>query len=203
MLAIGRELSTQQFDELAIADLTDFQIAVPTTAKDINRPFFSAQLPVPQREYAPYGWLILGRRVAGQIDQLRIGALESYPLESYSTEGRKTAEKVAEAIFKPIKRLTASIPLSFQLESPCPLPCVLAARGSFAYQFPGEPFPHRAIFRQIVPRFVRIYPFWPSATQNSALLNAVDRMLADEAAFIAKNYEQLRLVPFYRDRFDL
>ncbi|MEM9162925.1 MAG: hypothetical protein AAGC54_07640, partial [Cyanobacteria bacterium P01_F01_bin.4] len=84
------------FDQVVIANLGPYQIAIPTTSRLVKKRFFSAWVPVPERIYATYGWLICDQKIVAHVKGLQI--------ESANT---------AMAPLKSIKRLTASVPVSF------------------------------------------------------------------------------------------
>ncbi|MEL7504993.1 MAG: hypothetical protein AAFN18_21270 [Cyanobacteria bacterium J06554_6] len=173
--------SFEQFDQIVIADLGPFQIAVPTTAKLVRKPFFSSWLPVPERSYSSQGWLVYNGTVTARMSAVKLGniTLESSPLP-------------------PIQRLSPGIPVDFQSTSAASLPEAVAAQAMLACQLGGERGAYHAIFRQQVPKFVRIYPYGAA----TALAAQVKHMLASEAQFLAQNRHRLEQLPFYQAYFE-
>lgn len=174
------------FDEVAIADFGPFQIAVLTHTTLVNRRLFSAQMPVSQRHYQSQGWLIYD----GQV----IAALECLTLGSIFSEASP---------FTPIQRMAPALPISFEVQSSQPLPTQVSRQATFTCELQGTDFPFHSIFRQICPRFVRVYPFGKTLTLSAALSTQVKQLLAEESLFIANNYFRLRQVPFYQKHFGL
>ena len=172
----------KRFDEVVIADLSHFQVAVPTTSKLIKKRIFSTWVSVPERIYDSQGWLICARRLVAYIKGLEVGAIFSQ-----------------ESPFEPIKRINPTIPISFKTEAICPLPRQVSHQAVFACQFTDEELPYHAVFQNVVPRFTNIYSF----EEGSSLLDKVEQMLAAETLFISQNYERLKRVPFYRENFGL
>ncbi|MEO1348652.1 MAG: hypothetical protein AAFW84_07620 [Cyanobacteria bacterium J06635_15] len=175
-------LPNDSFNQVVIADLSHFQIAIPTTSRLANRRFLSTWMPIPERTYATYGWLVYDQKIAAHIKGLQIASINT-----------------AMGCLKPLKRLTASIPVSFQTETVWPLPQAVSEQSVFTYKVPDEIFAYRAVFRQRIPRFTRIYSFEDSLS----LLDKVEQMLMNEALFISQNHERLRQVPFYQKYFGL
>ena len=174
--------SVPVFDEVAITDFNQFQIAVLTTTQMVNRYTFSASVPVPERIYQTQGWLICDQKIVAHIEELKLGFVFS-----------------SESPFSSIGRLAPSIPVSFEVKSSRPLPIQLHPQAAFVCEVPDTAFKHHAVFREISPRFVRLYPF----CEDSSLLEKVRTMLKEEKIFIAKNYERLRHIPFYQKNFGL
>lgn len=174
--------SSAVFDEVAIADLKHFQIAVLTTSKAFNRHILSACVPVARRFYQTQGWLIHNYRMTACLSGLVINTAFS-----------------ENSSFKPIRRLAPSVPISFEVKSHQPLPEQILSQATFVCKLPNTGYSHHAVFRRKVPRFVRVYPF----ELGNSLLEKVAQMLADENVFISQNYERLRQVPFYQDNFGL
>ena len=174
--------SKSLFNEVAIANLGHFQIAILSTTKIVNRRIFSAQVAVPERRYHSQGALIYDQQDIACLDALELGAASS-----------------DDSPLKPIRRLAPSIPISFQVKSSQPLPNQVSSQSTFACELSNTDFPYRTIFRQIQPRFVRVYPF----ESNNSLIDKVEQMLTDEAAFISENYGYLKRVPFYQKHFGL
>lgn len=170
------------FDEVAIADFNHFQTAVLTTTDLVNRRVFSAQIPVPERRYQTHGWLISDHQLISYFDGLTIGKPDA-----------------DDALFKPVRRISPSVPVSFDVASYQPLATKISSQASLVCRLPETHVPYLTIFHQISPRFVRIYPFGNS----DSLLAMVDQMLTDQAFFISANYERLKHIPFYQHRFGL
>ncbi|MEL6853545.1 MAG: hypothetical protein AAFO83_00380 [Cyanobacteria bacterium J06607_13] len=170
------------FNEVAIADLNQFQIAVLTKTQQTKRKVFSVWVPIPQRIYQSQGWLIYNRRVIAHFDRLEIGLV--FPTDSPFKVGR---------------RIAPGIPLAFEVSSAQPLPAQICAQAALVCQLPEADFPHRSVFRQRLPRFVKIYAY----QSDESLLDKVDEMLLAMNLFISKNYDRLKKIPFYRDSFGL
>lgn len=186
MVKERQKFPKKYFNELVIADFKTFQIAVPTRSNPVKKRIFSTWITVPQRKYATHGWLVWQQKVGAFLQGLKLGPVV-------------LPQAQVELPFQVARRLSTSIPISFQTKASCVLPEVIAAQAAFTYQWPGEMFPYRAAFHQIAPRFARIYPF----LGNGALLATVETMLHDEALFISQNYERLKHNPFYQENFDL
>lgn len=168
--------------EIVAADLDDFQIVIPTAFK--SRSSWQKLLPSAQRQYGQEGWIIHQGKVIGSLNHLEIGDL--------TTEGN---------LFKPIKRLAPAVPVSFEIRSRRLLPYRVSMDAKFCYQFRDEPWVHYAVFRNVLPKFVRMYSV-QSSHRRQVILKA-RQLLIDEAEFVAKNRDQLKKVPFYREKFNL
>lgn len=186
MVKERQKFPKKNFNELVIADFKTFQIAVPTRSNLVKKRIFSTWITIPQREYATHGWLVWQQKVVALLQGLQVGPVV-------------LPQEQAEFPFQVARRLSASVPISFQTRASCVLPDVIAIQAAFTYQCPGEMFPYRAAFHQIAPRFARIYPF----LGNGPLFATVEKMLHDEALFISQNYERLKHSPFYQENFDL
>ena len=170
------------FDEVAIADFGPFQIAVLTTTHTVHRPLLSVPIPVTERVYQTRGYLIRDRQIIASLSGLEIGAIGSeHPL------------------FKPIQRLAPAVALAFEARSTRPWPRQVVSQSVLTCQLPESHRPYRAVFRQVQPRFVRIYPFAGLA----ALTEQVKALQTEETLFVAQNQERLRQIPFYRATFGL
>ena len=169
-------------NEIAIADLNHFQIAVPTVSKIVESPILSTWIPVPKRFYQAQGWFICKRQIMACFSGLTISKVFS-----------------KNSPFQPIQRLAASVPISFEVKSNQRLPAEVLSQATFVCQLPNTDFSHHVIFHRQTPRFVRIYPF----VSGSSLLESVDQMLADKDSFISQNYTRLKQIPFYQDSFGL
>lgn len=174
--------SETQFDEVAIATFKDFQIAVLTTTHSVKRTIGSIVFPVSERQYANKGWLVSDRQITATLDGLEIGAIfaDTSP-------------------FKPIQRLSAAIPISFEVHTRQSLPQQITQHAMLTCQLQGEAHPYHSIFRKITPRFVRIYPF----LGIHHLIFAVNQFLAEETIFITQHSHCLKQVPFYQHYFNL
>mgnify|MGYP001791232406 CR=1 FL=1 len=170
------------FNEVAIADFDQFQIAVLTATQMVYRNLLSARVLVPERVYQTQGWLICDQQVIAHIDALKIGLVFS-----------------KNSPFRSIRRLAPSVPVFFEVMSSQPLPTSIQSRSFFVCNLPSSDFPHHTVFRCISPRFVRIYPF----SSSSSLLEKVKCMLAERDSFISQNYKRLKQVPFYQKNFGL
>ena len=64
MVSFPSQASELLFNEIAIADLNQFQIAVLTTTRQTSKRIFSATVPVPERVYQHQGWLIYDQKIS-------------------------------------------------------------------------------------------------------------------------------------------
>ncbi|MGD1953196.1 MAG: hypothetical protein ACFB14_26655 [Leptolyngbyaceae cyanobacterium] len=176
------ESSKSLFNEVAIANFGPFQIAVLTAAKVVERPLFSAHIPVPERIYQPQGWLIHNHHIVAHLDSLKINPI-------FSPDGP----------FRSLCRLAPAVPISFEVNSSQTLPAQVVEQATFVCEFPSAYFPYQTIFHHISPHFVRIYPF----KQQTDLLRNTKQLLKDEIAFITQNREQLKKLTFFQKRFKL
>ncbi|MEO1123418.1 MAG: hypothetical protein AAFX95_05000 [Cyanobacteria bacterium J06639_16] len=170
------------FDEVAIADLGHFQIAVLTTSVIVKRCVFFSQKFSAKRLYQTQGWLVFDHQIVAHFDELKIGSIFA-----------------KKSPFRSVQRLAPAIPISFEINSTQPLPIQVCAQAAFVCELPKTDFPYYSVFCHILPRFVRIYSFGTS----SFLLAQVEQMLKDEEQFVAQNYAQLKRVPFYQHSFGL
>ncbi|MEO1210605.1 MAG: hypothetical protein AAFX78_13795 [Cyanobacteria bacterium J06638_20] len=170
------------FNEVAIANLGEFQVAVLTRKQPTSLSSLLELKIRPQRQYQGQGWLIWNDQTIACLSGFEIGSLDT-----------------EDAAFRLPKRLAPSVPISFEAQSRYPLPITILDGALMACELPNTPTPFRTLFRNIVPRFVRIYPF----DIRMSLLANVRQMKMDEAEFIAQNREQLKGLPFYQDYFDL
>ncbi len=182
MVSFSDQEPESLFDEVAIADLNQFQIAVLTTSRQAQRWIFSAAVTVPQRRYQPQGWLIYDQKIVAHFDSLEIGLI--FPKDSP---------------FSVSPRIAPAVPISFEVRSAQRLPLAVCDRAALVCELPKADFPYHSVFRQMLPRFVKVYPYQAS----DSLVNLVGRMLADMELFISQNYERLKQVPFYRENFGL
>lgn len=170
------------FDEVAIADFGPYQIAVLTTTQTLPRHLRSIPIAVTERVYHSRGYLIAHRLIIASLTGLEIGAIAA-----------------EQALFQPMQRLAPAVNLAFEVRSTQPLPQPIAAQSVFTCQLPESRRPYRAVFRQVQPRFVRIYPFFGIA----ALTDQVEALQIEESRFVAQNQARLRQIPFYRATFGL
>ena len=172
----------RQFKHLTIANFRDFQIVVPTMTKMVEKQILSARVSVPEKIYDPQGWLISQGKIVAYIKGLEVGSVFS-----------------ERSPFEPVRRINPSIPVSFEVESTNSLPTEVLRQAAFACQFEDEVFSYHALFKNVVPRFAKIYSF----DTNNSVLDRVKQMLQAETMFITQNYERLRRVPFYQKNFGL
>ena len=168
--------------EIAIADLVQFQIMIPTDTIRLRKPHNPLGLSIPERIYADRGWVYQSRRMIGQVQGLQLQSIVNN-----------------SSPFKISPRLSAGIPVSLEISAHQPLPDKIAAKALFLYQFEQDPGFHYALFQNIKPRFVRIYPFQSSAS----LGEMAEQFLTDEINFIQQRQSQLTNVEFYREQFNL
>ncbi len=171
-----------RFDEVAIADFGPFQIAVLTTTVTVNRQLLSTPSSITERVYHSQGHLICQGQIVADLQSLEIGVVGTQ-----------------QGLFKAIQRLAPAVNLAFEIKSPRSLPETVLTQARFAYQLPNSPSSYRAVFRQICPRFVRIYPF----VGATAVPKQVVQMQAEEQHFVGQNQARLRQIPFYKASFDL
>lgn len=174
--------SCPRFGEVAIADFGPFQIAVLTTTVTVNRPLLSTPSAITERVYHHQGYLICQGQIVADLQSLDIGVVGSQ-----------------QGPFQAIQRLAPAVNLAFEIRSRCSLPETVLTQARFAYQLPNSPAPYRAVFRQICPRFVRIYPFVGVTTLPAQVV----QMQAAEQHFVGQNQARLRQIPFYKASFDL
>ena len=178
----SQELAALEFNQVVIADLTDCQLAIPTTTKTVKKRIFSVWVPVSERLYAPEGWMVVEGQTIGTIHGLKISPIGP-----------------SNSPFKVHPHLGPAVPISFEARSTRSLPPSLIARAKFACEFPESEPPYYAVFHQVQPRFVRVYPL----TATTSLAETVKTLLLEEENFIQKNYLRLQQVPFYREQFGL
>ncbi|NEQ97418.1 MAG: hypothetical protein F6K30_11950 [Cyanothece sp. SIO2G6] len=137
-----KNYSDQAFREIAIADLTHFTLVLPTDVVETYRNPNAADIPVLERVYSQYGFVFMDGQDIGTVQGLRFAAM---------------ASKMA-----PLKMgspLTQDIALTFEMVCPRDLPEAIAHHALFLYSFESDPTLHYGMFRNMVPSFVRIYPF--------------------------------------------
>lgn len=172
----------RKFPQVVIADFGNFQIAIPTTTKTVKKRILSAWIPIKERIYHSQGWLVCDGQLVAYIRGLEVGSVFS-----------------DKSPFKPIQRLSPGIPVSFNTEAASSLPPQVLSQSTFASQVTGDIYPYCAVFHNIVPRFVAI----SSLKAGNSLLEKVAQTLEAEKLFVLQNYERLKRVPFYRQRFGL
>ncbi|MEO1388452.1 MAG: hypothetical protein AAFV85_13920 [Cyanobacteria bacterium J06634_6] len=182
MVSFPSQEPERLFNEVIVADLNQFQIAVLTTTQQAKRQIFSTWVPVPKRIYQSQGWLICNQKIVAHFDKLEIGLV--FP---------------AGSPFNISRRIAPGVPIAFEVRSAQPLPAQLRAQAAFFCEIPEADFPHHGVFRQKLPRFVKIYAY----QADDSLLNKVRDMLSAMDLFISQNQERLKQIPFYRDNFDL
>ncbi|MGF1459210.1 MAG: hypothetical protein ACFBSG_09305 [Leptolyngbyaceae cyanobacterium] len=180
----GRRLQSQVSPtEIAIADLNEFQFVVPTFKGALSWPDSDLHVS-PPRQYAQQGWVVYDERMVGTLRHLTIEAPSTF-----------------SPLCQPIKRLGPAVPLRFEIQSTRALPAAINQQAAFAYQFREPPLTYHSIFHRVQPRFVRIYPMGSLRSQH--ILSQTRQFLSEEAQFIQQNREQLKNVPFYREKFNL
>lgn len=173
---------TLQYDQVAIADLRDCQLIIPTTTQVVSKAIFSTWVDVPKRLYASEGWMV----ASGET----ISALHGLAFDTNIADGTP---------FKLSQRLGPGIPISFESRSMRSLPASLLAQATVSCWFPETSIPFYSVFHELKPRFVRVYPW----TKCIPLSEIVAMMLADEKQFLEANYTRLRTIPFYQEQFGL
>lgn len=173
-----------KYSEIAIADLGDFQIVVPTVNRLASSAPLIQGLPTTKREYSTEGWVVHNDRLVGNLVHLEIGTTTD-----------------AAGIFKPTRRLGPGVPLAFEVWSRRSLPRWVRVHAALTCEFRQEPYPYCGLFRHCIPKFVRVYAAEGAPRHDSIL--KVRQLLIDEAAFIAQNRDRLKQVPFYREQFRL
>ena len=132
----------QGFDEVAIAKFSNFQIAIPSKTQTIPRKIFSTWVPLPKRIYHSRGGIIWNKKLSFTLSEFKIQNLfEQSPL------------------FPELKRLAIGMPISFEVKSSMPLPTDLRKQATFTCQVPGEKSTYYSIFRDLIPKFVKISPY--------------------------------------------
>ena len=170
------------YREIAIADLDSFQIMIPTDTVKSRKPKNPLGFSTPRRIYSDNGWVHLQGQIVGQVQGLRLKSIVG-----------------DDSPFKISPRLSIGIPASFEICSQQALPVAIAAKALFLYQFEQKPGFHYALFQDVRPRFVRIYP----SQSSSALVGLIEQFLIDEGDFIHQRQSQLSNVDFYREQFNL
>lgn len=155
--------------EVAICDLGLFQILVPTEKQWSfrQRKGLGWLLPKRKRVYRDCGWVFYDDQVIGGLSGLRL-----HPLVDHSPTADSSMVDSSE-------QLALGQPLSFEVSSQLPIPQAIANQALLLYQFNPSPELHHALFRNLVPQFVRIYPF-----RSSASLERLTRKFLREEKFI-------------------
>lgn len=185
MLSLNRpHFLKTHFDEVAIADFGAFQMAVPTVVKPAELTLSPQILKHSQREYSREGWVICRDRSVGTLSALEIAPVAA-----------------PDSVFQPIRRFGPAIPVAFEVYSHQPLPVAMTREAQFSCHWDHGKTPFCTVFRQISPRFTRVYtvPNW----RRFRVVGRVKQLLIDEAQFIAQHRDHLQQVPFYRQRFGL
>ena len=169
-------LEQDSYREVAIANFGTFQIAIASDIASVSREIFSVPVPLPSRYYSSKGFLIWKYKPAFNLSGLTLTNLFPEP-----------------SPFPSIKRLSAGIPISFEIKSTKPLPQELIKLALLQCQILEEPAPYHTVFRDIAPRFVQIVP-------NQGILQLgyqVQRCLQQEKKLIQDNWQQLKKTKFY------
>jgi len=185
-MLLNQPLSSHQaqYAEIAIADLGDFQIVIPTTNRSAQSTPLTQGLSISQREYSTAGWVVHKDHLVGTLAHLEMGAS--------GDDG---------GVLKPIRRLGAGVPVAFEVWSRRPLPRCVRVHAVLTCEFRNEPYPYCGVFRGCLPKFVKIYATEGAPRYDSLL--KVRQLLIDEAEFIAQNRDRLKHVPFYQKQFNL
>ena len=133
--------SRQVFNEVAIAQFSDFQIAIPSTTHTIPRKIFSTWVPLPKRLYHTKGGVIWDKQLSFSLSELRIQNLFS-----------------KSSIFPELKRLAVGVPISFEIQSSGPLPRNICRRAMLTCQISEKEDTYCSVFRDVPPQFVKIFP---------------------------------------------
>ena len=182
--AYRSDLLKTHFDEIAIADFGPFQLAVPTIAKPIEPALTPYRLLQAKRNYSREGWVICCDRIVGALSGFEIGQTDTSP-----------------GIFRPIQRFSPAIPVAFEVRSHQPLPVAIGQLAQFACPWHTAETPYCTVFRNISPRFTRVYAV--TNWRHLQVIKQVRGLLMEESQFIAANRENLQHVPFYQERFGL
>lgn len=134
--------SEQVFNEVAIAKCSGFQIAIPSKTQIVPRKIFSSWVPLPKRVYHSKGGVIWGSQLSFSLSELRMQSL---------------FEK--SSIFPELNRLAVGIPVSFEIQSVRPLPKAICKQAMLTCQMPGRENSYCSVFREVTPKFVKIFPY--------------------------------------------
>ncbi|MEL7476719.1 MAG: hypothetical protein AAGJ55_10905, partial [Cyanobacteria bacterium J06555_12] len=159
MLRKSDRESTLLFSQVVVANLKYCQIAIPTTTKRVTKRIFSTPVDVPERIYAPEGWMIMDGQTVATIRSLEIS-----PLGGGNSQ------------FTVHPHLGPAVPINFEATSVESLPSSVTKRAIFACQVPDKISRYHTVFRQAKPRFVRVYPFG----SDRSLTDIVQSFLIEE-----------------------
>lgn len=151
--------------EIVICDLGLFQILVPTEKQwsaKYRKGSSRWSLPIRRRIYRDRGWIFYHDQIIGGLSGLRLN-----PLAPASAS-------------IPSKPITMGQPISFEMSSQAPIPEDIAQRALFLYQFNSQLGLHYALLQNLIPQFVRIYPFRSSAS----LVKLTRKFLQEEKAVL-------------------
>ncbi|MEM9567937.1 MAG: hypothetical protein AAF974_06475 [Cyanobacteria bacterium P01_E01_bin.34] len=182
MLRKSERDSTLLFSQVVVANLKYCQIAIPTTTQLVAKRIFSTPVDIPERIYAAEGWMIVDGQTAATIQSLQISPLGG-----------------DNSPFSVHPHLGPAVPITFEAVRLKALPASISSEATFVCKLPDEIRPFYSMFRQVKPRFVRVYPFGSARS----LTDIVQSFLIEEKDFVLQNSSQLRNVPFYRDEFRL
>ena len=138
--------------EIAICDLGLFQILIPTEKHWFRHESTHARknrwsLPKRRRVYRDRGWAFSQNQIIGNMAGLQLDPLIS-----------------PKSSLPKYQKLEVGQPLSFELSSQRPIPEAIAQRALFRYQFNPDPTLHYALFQNLIPQFIRIYPLRSTAS---------------------------------------
>ena len=138
--------------EIAICDLGLFQILIPTEKHWLRHESTHSRknrwsLPKRTRIYRDRGWAFYQHQIMGHLTGLQFDPLVP-PQSSLPTH----------------RNLEVGQPISFEMSSQMMIPEAIAQRALFQYQFNPDPTLHYALFQNIIPQFIRIYPLRSTAS---------------------------------------
>ena len=169
--------SPTHFSEIVLCDLSFCQLLVPSQLASKKSILGEIR---PYRIFSDHGWI----HYHGNI----IGTLQGLHLTSPS-------HRQTSLFLKP--KISVGCPLSFEVSSDQPLPPVFTDRAVFCYQFNPRVSQHLALFKDVRPRFVRIYPLKTTAT----LVDQIQTFLQEEAHFLAAHQQDFNAQEFYQQHF--
>lgn len=129
------------FDEVAIAQFSGFQIAIPSISQTVPQKIFSTWVPLPKRFYHTKGGVIWSRQLSFSLSELRIQNLFK-----------------KSSVFPELRRLAVGVPISFEIQSTEPLPRDICQQAMLTCQISKEENTYYSVFRDITPKFVKIFP---------------------------------------------
>jgi hypothetical protein len=140
--------------EIAICDLGLFQILIPTEKQWFQQRQAQSRknrwsLPKRRRVYRDRGWFFSQGQIMGNLTGLQFD-----PLVPPNSSQPK------------VKSLEVGHPISFEMSSQYVIPEAIAQRAAFRYQFNPDPTLHYALFQNLIPQFIRIYPLRSTASLN-------------------------------------